>query len=81
MMNTETLKHLTPEAFAALGAENTVYLRPIVQDGVLAFAVHTAAGQPTAPPYLTLPYPVPAASIFDLLSMRVSEYTKKVSSV
>lgn len=45
-MNTETLRHLTPEAFAALGAENTIYLRPIVQDGVLAFAVHTAAGQP-----------------------------------
>ncbi|MBI1182294.1 MAG: DUF1150 family protein [Alphaproteobacteria bacterium] len=42
----ETLRNLTPEAFAALGAENTVYIKPVVQDGVAAFAVHTAAGQP-----------------------------------
>jgi hypothetical protein len=46
MTTTETLKHLSPEAFAALGAEDTLYLRPIVQNGVVAFAVHTAAGQP-----------------------------------
>jgi len=46
MTTTEILKQMTPEAFAALGAENTIYLRPIVQDGVVAFAVHTAAGQP-----------------------------------
>ena len=43
---TEFLRNMTPEAFAALGAENTIYLRPVVQDGTLAFAVHTAAGQP-----------------------------------
>ncbi len=46
MMTAEVLKHLSPEAFAALGAENTIYLRPVVQDGVVAFAVHTASGQP-----------------------------------
>jgi hypothetical protein len=46
MTSVEVLKHMTPEAFAALGAENTIYLRPIVQNGTVVFAVHTAAGQP-----------------------------------
>ena len=46
MTTVEALKEMTPEAFAALGAENTIYLRPIMQDGVMVFAVHTAAGQP-----------------------------------
>ena len=45
-MNTDTnLRDLTPEAFAELGVGNTVYIKPVVQDGVTAFAVHTAAGQ------------------------------------
>jgi hypothetical protein len=42
----ETLRNLTPEAFAALGAEDTIYIRPVLQNGVPAFAVITAAGQP-----------------------------------
>ncbi|MEN3951325.1 DUF1150 family protein [Iodidimonas sp. SYSU 1G8] len=46
MIETHTLKNLTPEAFLALGAEDTIYIRPIVQNGVLAFSVHTGAGQP-----------------------------------
>ncbi|MGE0667752.1 MAG: DUF1150 family protein [Sphingomonadales bacterium] len=46
MTNAEVLKQMTPEAFAALGAENTIYLRPITQNGTVVFAVHTAAGQP-----------------------------------
>ena len=41
-----SLRDLTPEAFAALGAENLIYIKPVVQNGVTAFAVHTAAGQP-----------------------------------
>ena len=46
-MNEETdLRNLTPEAFAALGIGKTVYIRPVVENGVTAFAVHTAAGQP-----------------------------------
>lgn len=40
------LRDLTPEAFATLGAEKLIYIKPVVQNGVTAFAVHTAAGQP-----------------------------------
>ena len=45
-MNTNTnLRGLTPEAFAELGVGNTIYIKPIVENSVTAFAVHTAAGQ------------------------------------
>lgn len=40
------LQNLSDEAFAALGAENTVYIKPVVEDGVSAFSVHSALGQP-----------------------------------
>lgn len=40
------LHDLSEEAFAELGAENTVYIKPVVEDGVSAFFVHSALGQP-----------------------------------
>lgn len=47
-MNYESidLHNLSEEAFAALGTENTVYIKPVVEDGVCAFTVHSALGQP-----------------------------------
>ncbi len=50
MMNYESsdLHNLSDEAFAALGAENTVYIKPVVENGVSAFTVHSAFGQPVS---------------------------------
>jgi len=46
MQNTPKLKDLSPEAFAALGAESVVYIKPVVENGITAFAIHNATGQP-----------------------------------
>lgn len=35
---------MSVEQLAALGIENTVYIKPVVENGVTAFAVHNAAG-------------------------------------
>ena len=40
------LKNLSAEDFASLGIQSTVYIKPVVENGVTAFAVHNAAGQP-----------------------------------
>lgn len=47
MMNeTVDLRNLSTQAFAALGAETTFYLKPVEQDGVSVFSIHSALGQP-----------------------------------
>ncbi len=46
MQRTETLKTLSPQAFAELGMESVIYIKPVVENGVTAFAVHNATGQP-----------------------------------
>jgi len=40
------MKHMSAEAFASLGLNSTVYIKPVVEDGVTLFAVHNAAGVP-----------------------------------
>jgi hypothetical protein len=40
----EEIKKMSVEQLASLGIENTVYIKPVVENGVTAFAVHNAAG-------------------------------------
>jgi hypothetical protein len=40
------MKHMSAEDFASLGLDSTVYIKPVVEDGVTRFAVHNAAGMP-----------------------------------
>ena len=46
MTNDTNLKKMSDEDFASLGIQSTVYIKPVVENGVTAFAVHNAAGQP-----------------------------------
>ena len=46
MDNNSTLRGLSPEDFANLGLDSTVYIKPVLEDGVTCFAVHNAAGTP-----------------------------------
>jgi hypothetical protein len=50
MANTATtaLKQLSPEAFAALGAPELAYVKPVKIDGNYAYAVHAADGRELA---------------------------------
>ena len=45
------LRSLSAQDFAALGAQDVAYLRPVVLNGARAFAIHAADGTPigTAP--------------------------------
>lgn len=47
-MTNETgdLRNLSTQAFATLGVETIFYLKPVVEDGVSAFSIHSAGGQP-----------------------------------
>jgi hypothetical protein len=40
------LRSLSPQDFAQLGASQIAYLRPVVMNGALAFAIHAADGTP-----------------------------------
>lgn len=40
------LRNLSARDFAALGADEVAYLRPVVMNGTLAFAIHAADGTP-----------------------------------
>ncbi|MFN3231399.1 MAG: DUF1150 family protein [Alphaproteobacteria bacterium] len=46
MHNRPTDKPLSHEEFAALGADRIVYIKPVIENGVTAFAVHNATGAP-----------------------------------
>lgn len=39
---------LSPQDFAALGAEQVAYVKPIAQEGELRFEIHAADGTPVA---------------------------------
>ena len=41
-----TLRNLSARDFARLGADEVAYLRPVVMNGTLAFAIHAADGTP-----------------------------------
>ena len=43
---TSDLKNMSAEDFASLGIHSTVYIKPVVENGVTCFAVHNAAGVP-----------------------------------
>ena len=43
-----SLKTLSPEAFAALGAPELAYVKPVKVDGNYAYAVHAADGRELA---------------------------------
>ena len=47
MMTNETahLRNLSTQAFATLGIETTFYLKPVIEDGVSVFSIHSAVGQ------------------------------------
>jgi hypothetical protein len=44
MLYSENLRRLTPDAMAALGAEQIAYVRPVIVDGQPLFSVHAADG-------------------------------------
>lgn len=41
-----TMRHLSAEDFAAFGVDLVAYVKPVVVNGVTAFAVHAADGTP-----------------------------------
>ena len=45
-LSAATLRSLSAQDFARLGAEEIAYLRPVVLNGALAFAIHAADGTP-----------------------------------
>jgi len=46
VLSAATLRSLSVQDFARLGAEEVAYLRPVVLNGALAFAIHAADGTP-----------------------------------
>ena len=44
MLDTTNLRELSPAAMAALGAQQIAYIRPVMVDDQLLFAVHAADG-------------------------------------
>lgn len=46
MFDVNTLRNLTPQDFASLGVGQVAYVRPVVIDGMQAYAIHAANGQP-----------------------------------
>lgn len=46
MDNGNFLRDISPEDFANLGLDSTVYIKPVLENGTTAFAVHNAAGAP-----------------------------------
>ena len=48
-MNTPSpaiVRHLSPEDFAAFGVDHVAYVKPVLVNGVAAFAIHAADGTP-----------------------------------
>ena len=45
-LNATILRSLSAQDFAALGAEDIAYLRPVILNGARAFAIHAADGTP-----------------------------------
>ena len=48
MEKTVDARHITPETLALLGAEDTIYIKPVVENGVMVYAIHSAVGLPIA---------------------------------
>ncbi|MDP6350995.1 MAG: DUF1150 family protein [Alphaproteobacteria bacterium] len=49
MMNSsDTLREMSPKAFAALGTPYLAYVKAVTVDGEAGFAVHSADGSPMA---------------------------------
>lgn len=49
MNNTQViLKNMTADAFALLGTQEVVYIKPVNRNGVSGFAVHAANGEELA---------------------------------
>ncbi len=48
VVETVDIRHLTGEQLARLGVEQIAYVKPILLNGVLAFAIHAADGTPMA---------------------------------
>ncbi len=40
----EKLRHISPQDFAAMGVQQIAYIRPVVVNGVTAYAIHAADG-------------------------------------
>ncbi|MFQ5533492.1 MAG: DUF1150 family protein [Sphingomonadales bacterium] len=40
--------HVTQQALASIGITDIVYIRPVLENGVPGYAVHSADGQPLA---------------------------------
>lgn len=45
-LSAATLRNLSVQDFVRLGAEEVAYLRPVILNGALAFAIHAADGTP-----------------------------------
>ena len=45
-LSTAMLRNLSAQDFAALGAQDVAYLRPVILIGARAFAIHAADGTP-----------------------------------
>jgi hypothetical protein len=45
-LTASTLRNLSSRDFAALGAQDVAYLRPVILNGARAFAIHAADGTP-----------------------------------
>lgn len=45
-LSAAVLRNLSSQDFARLGVEDIAYLRPVVLNGALAFAIHAADGTP-----------------------------------
>lgn len=45
-LSAATLRSLSAQDFARLGAEEVAYLRPVILNGAVAFSIHAADGTP-----------------------------------
>lgn len=45
-LSAAVLRNLSVQDFARLGAEEIAYLRPVILNGAVAFAIHAADGTP-----------------------------------
>ncbi len=42
------IRHLSPEQFGQLGLSQVAYVKPVMMNGVRAYAIHAADGEPMA---------------------------------
>jgi hypothetical protein len=47
-MNTEKLKHISPQEFAVLGMQGVAYVKRVLVNDTVAFAIHAADGTQVA---------------------------------